>query len=126
LALMTMLREPPPEGWFELAAAAAKFKLHKGARETIWACGTLLELAVLNDNGVAAGHPPQKWAQDFVDAFNRNAASESFGLFSTRRQLLRYTTGKFAQYATDAVKGRAEQALSILSQAVEAQRFGGL
>lgn len=119
LAIMLLLGEPVPAGWFELAAAAAQFQLHKSPRETIWSYGTLLELAILHDSGTVGGHDASKWARDFVETFNRNAAQESFGLFSTRRQLRRYTDGQFAKLATPEMKRRAAEALTILATATE-------
>jgi CHAT domain len=125
LALCILLKEPTPDGWFELASAAARFTIDKSprdksGRETIWSYGTLLELAVLHETGTVAGRGVREWAQEFVDAFNHNAGQESFGLFSTRRQLRRYTVGQFALYSTPAMKQRAEEALSVLANAEEA------
>ncbi|HKO49022.1 MAG TPA: CHAT domain-containing protein [Polyangiaceae bacterium] len=113
LSLSKLLGRVPEHGWSAVAEAAAELDFADSNR-AIWSLGTLLELALLNDDGCAGRKTFLEWTSAFARAVDADPDKWHFERFSTVRQLHRYTNGQFAHLATDQLKQRARDALAIL------------
>jgi hypothetical protein len=72
----------------------------------------LLELALLSPEGKSLGKSGVEWAEEL----KKLVKPEDFELFSTRRQLKRYTQGMFADRIRAEVKERAAECLRNLPE----------
>lgn len=114
LSLRSLLKRSNPDDrsdkWlFELAERTARRELEDPNKRK-WAIGSLLELAILRDDGRAAQRTVREWAQDLV----KITQPGDFEILSTRRQLLRYVDGPFRSKASRQVTTHARSALQIL------------
>lgn len=113
LSIARVLDQQAESGIFELAERAAAFDLTGGGQgERRWAVGSLLELALLSAGDKALDKECVEWAEEL----SRLVAPEDFELFSTRRQLERYTQGMFADRTSAEVKERAAACLRTLPE----------
>jgi hypothetical protein len=113
LSISRVLGQKAESGIFELAERAAAFDLDGcDPGERPWAVGSLLELALLSPDGKALDKECVEWAEEL----SKLVAPEDFELFSTRRQLERYTEGMFAGRISAEVKARATECLHRLPE----------
>jgi hypothetical protein len=114
LVLSRLLRlEKVRQRWFETALTSALVDLEdSGSR--VWALGSLIELAILSEDGNAGGKTARQWATEFAESVKK----EGFELFSTRRQLERYETvwKDLCPEAVADLRERAKEALDCLPQ----------
>jgi hypothetical protein len=107
----TVRAEP---GWREIAERAAALDLGASGATRTWALASLLELALLADDGIALGKDVRAWAEEFASGLHRR----SFEYFSTLRQLRRYSgDGLFAGLIATTLPGlvqRAELAIKTI------------
>jgi len=98
------------EKWlYQLAERSAERALNDPEQKK-WAIGSLLELAILSDDGRAGKKTPREWAQALVEITKPG----DFELFSTRRQVSRYVSGRLSVRANLNVRAKAEEVMNIL------------
>jgi hypothetical protein len=117
LSLCRLLGMTAPAGWFELAERSAALDWENPEQEEasvrIWAAGSLMELAILNESSDQAfGRTHVDWAGEVAAL----AEPGSFEVFSTRRQLQRYTEKAFKDLANETIRKRAAEALARLPE----------
>jgi hypothetical protein len=106
----------PEPGFREMAEFAAMLDIGKEGEDRTWALGSLLELAVLTEDGLARGRSVVSWAEEFA----RGLDPKSFAYRSTLRQLRRYfDAGQFVAFASPALQERARSAASTIERVVE-------
>jgi hypothetical protein len=126
LSLRTLLSQSTPDnaevgsnatepGFREMAEFAAMLDLGKEGQDRRWALGSLLELAVLTNDGLALGRTFDSWAEEFASGLD----PKSFEYRSTLRQLRRYfDKGQFVAFASRALQERARSAVTTIARIV--------
>jgi hypothetical protein len=114
LSLCALLGAAPEPGWRQVAERSAALDLDS-EKGRAWAMASLLELAVLDADGVCLDEDVTQWATDFA---NRVRSRTDFTYFSTTRQLRRYVEGTLAALASDALQARARLAVRVIDEIV--------